>query len=139
METAPDNAVERVQDFPVPVGELWSAVSDEAQLATWLGDELELEVRPGGSGRIVDDGEVRRVVVEDLVDGERLSFTWWTEHVDQRRPGATVAGPPTRVEFVVLPTDTGSRLSVRETAPLSRRGALHLCAPGFRRVAGSRT
>ena len=98
METAPDNAVERVQDFPVPVGELWSAVSDEAQLATWLGDELELEVRPGGSGRIVDDGEVRRVVVEDLVDGERLSFTWWTEHLDQRRPGATVAGPPRGTE-----------------------------------------
>lgn len=129
--------VERVQDFPVPAAALWSAVSDAEQLALWLGDELELDVRPGGVGRLVEDGEVRRVVVEDVVEGERLTFTWWAERTDERRPGSTLAGPPTCVELLVLPTAAGSRLVVRESAPHSTRWALHLCVLGLRCAAGA--
>lgn len=130
-------AVERVQDFPVPAAALWSAVSDAEQLALWLGDGLELDVRPGGTGRVVEDGEVRRVVVEDVVDGERLAFTWWAEHADERRPGSTLAGPPTCVELLVQATATGSRLIVRESAPHSTRWALHLCVLGLHCAAGA--
>ena len=130
-------AIERVAEFPVPAAALWSALSDADQLAAWLGDELELDVRPGGCGRIVEDGEVRRVVVDDVVDGERLSFTWWAEQPDHRRAGTTLAGPPTRVEFVVEPTAAGSRLIVRESAPHSTRWAMHLCVLGLRCSAGA--
>ncbi|MEZ5262686.1 MAG: SRPBCC domain-containing protein [Acidimicrobiales bacterium] len=80
--------MEMIQEFPVPTDELWDAIADADQLGAWLGDELEVDLRPGGQGRLVDDGEVRRLVVEEVTPGERLSFTWWPETptVPGRRP-----------------------------------------------------
>ncbi|MGD9755679.1 MAG: SRPBCC domain-containing protein [Acidimicrobiia bacterium] len=113
--------MEKIQEFPVPTDELWDAIADADQLGAWLGDELEVDLRPGGQGRLVDDGEVRRLVVEEVTPGERLSFTWWPETPDG-------AGPPTTVELVVEPAPAGSRLIVRERAPLSTRWSMHLHA-----------
>jgi uncharacterized protein YndB with AHSA1/START domain len=47
------------------------------------------------------------VRVTELIDGERLAFTWWPEGDD----GAT-----SDVVFTVEETDTGSRLVITETA-----------------------
>lgn len=122
--------MEKVQEFPVPVDELWSAVSDADGLAGWLGDELELDVRPGGQGRVVEDGEVRRIVVEDVDPGRRLSFTWW--------PETPVIGAPTLVDLLVEAAPGGSRLIVRESIPLPSRWATRLCLLGLRVDAGLR-
>ncbi len=123
--------MEKVQDFPVSTEELWQAVSEAEQLAVWLGDEVELEVRPGGRGTVVDDGERRRVVIDEVVDGQRLSFTWWPELDDTARPGRCVAGAPTHVELEVVPLDGGSRLIIRETVPLASRWAMRLALVAF--------
>ncbi len=60
-ETVGPSDVERVEDLPVPPAELWDAVATPDGLAGWLADEVELDVRPGGTGRVRDDGEERVV------------------------------------------------------------------------------
>lgn len=101
--------MERTQDFDVPAEELWEAVTDPGQMG-WLGDEIALDVRPGGTGRITDDGEIREVRV-DTVDGpgHRLSFRWWPEGDEDMA---------SRVDLIVVPRPPGSRLVVRETLPV---------------------
>ena len=101
--------MERTQEFDIPAHELWEAVTDPERMG-WLGDEVALDVRPGGTGRITDDGETREVVVETVDTGRQLSFRWWPEGDEERA---------SRVDLIVIPRPDGSRLVVRETLPAS--------------------
>ncbi|MEZ5412316.1 MAG: SRPBCC domain-containing protein [Acidimicrobiales bacterium] len=100
--------MERTQDFDVPAEELWEAVTDPEQMG-WLGDEVSLDVRPGGTGRITDDGETREVRVDTVDAGRHLSFRWWPEGDEDMA---------SRVDLIVVPRPPGSRLVVRETLPV---------------------
>ena len=40
----------------MPVDDLWRLVADPDGLRLWLGDSVELDVRPGGVGMVRDDG-----------------------------------------------------------------------------------
>ncbi len=113
--------MERSQDFNIPAGDLWEAVVNPERLAGWLGDEVELDVRPGGEGRIVDDGQARQVVVDDVVDGQRLTFTWWPE---------TSATEVSQVELIVVAIPEGSRLVVRETLATASRWNVRMAVLG---------
>jgi hypothetical protein len=104
--------MEQSADFEIGTDELWEAVSDPEQM-DWLGDEVELDLRPGGRGRVVEDGESRRLVVERVDVGRQLSFHWWPE--DDARLIS-------RVDLIVVPRPDGSRLVVRETLALSAGG-----------------
>ena len=91
-------------DLDVDAEELWSLISDPAQLATWLGDEVDLDVRPGGHGVIVDDGVTYDVEVDEVVEGERVSWRW-----------SDGEGTASRVELVVEPDGDAAGLVVTET------------------------
>ena len=72
--------MERSHEFDVPADALWEAVTDPAHLADWLGDEVDIDVVPGGEGRVVDDGEVRHVLVDEVKEVDhRFTFTWWPD------------------------------------------------------------
>lgn len=111
--------MERTQDFDVPAEELWEAVTDPEQMG-WLGEEVSLDVRPGGTGLVVDDGETREVRVDTVDDGRRLSFRWWPEGDEDMA---------SRVDLIVIPRPPGSRLVVRETLPLPVATAGRATAP----------
>lgn len=112
--------MERTQDFDVPAEELWEAVTDPEQMG-WLGDEISLDVRPGGTGRIIDDGEIREVRVDTVDDpGRRLSFRWWPEGDEDMA---------SRVDLIVVPHPPGSRLVVRETVPVPVTATERATAP----------
>jgi uncharacterized protein YndB with AHSA1/START domain len=101
-------AVRRTIDLECSADALWRLVTSPDQLASWLGSDVELELRTGGSGRVVDDdGLARHLRVDELVDGRRLAFTWWPE--DDERAASEVV-------FAIEATDSGSRLLVTETA-----------------------
>jgi uncharacterized protein YndB with AHSA1/START domain len=87
--------------------EVWRAVTEPAELAAWLGDEVELDVRPGGRGRVVDDGVARVVEVDDVQPGHHVSFRWWVD-------GEGEAGA-SQVVITILPSGGPTRLVVRET------------------------
>jgi uncharacterized protein YndB with AHSA1/START domain len=82
----------------------WAALRDPAELATWLADEVEIEVEPGAEGWLrSDDGERCRVTVEEVVEQRRLVLRWFEAE-----------GPETLVELVLDDVPGGTRLVVVE-------------------------
>jgi uncharacterized protein YndB with AHSA1/START domain len=107
----------------VSTGVAWDLLTDRDELATWLGSIAELDLRPGASAVVVEtDGTVRHLVVDAVVAGERIGFTWWTSD----------AGPDeaSHVELVIAEEPEGARVTVTELAPV--RASV---AGGVRRLA----
>jgi len=103
--------VRREEIFAVPLDELWSALTAADRLAAWFANEVELDARPGGNGVFRwADGDERRATVHEVVDGERIAFSW-----------ADRDGVESLVELELEDTDEGTRLVVTETA--TRAGA----------------
>lgn len=110
--------------------EVWRALTDPAWLATWLAEDVELELRPGGEARFTVDGEHRDGWVEEVVAprggaGEaisrgRLAF-WWTRRDE----------PATRVRIsVVGRLDGGTTVRVVESRPLEILDLVGVPLPG---------
>ena len=103
-----DQVVERTVELEASPDDVWRAITEPDELASWFGPEAELDVQPGGRGRFVDDdGVVRHAVVDQVWPGERLVLRWWPEG---EGPGAAASV----VTFVVALTTGGSRLIVTE-------------------------
>lgn len=101
--------VTRTVVLPATPSRVWDAVGAPDRLSRWLGVDIELDVRPGGEGTARDpDGTTRRLVVDDVQPGARLSFSWWPEPRGH--------GPASAVEIDLEPVDGGTRLRVTETA-----------------------
>lgn len=98
--------ITRSVELDAPADEVWRALTEPALLADWL-DVVELDVRPGGEGRIVEpDGAIRRARVDEVEDARRLALCWWPEDG---------SGPVSTVEFELEATPTGTRVVVIET------------------------
>jgi|SRR5215207_6104920 len=106
-----DPVVERRVDLEATPDDVWRALTESEELASWFGPEAELDAQPGGHGRFVDDdGCVRRAVVDQVRTGERLVLRWWPEG-DEPGAGASV------VTFALTPSGSGTRLVVTERLP----------------------
>ena len=101
--------ITRQVDLDTPADELWDMVSDPDQMATWLGDSVDVDLRPGGTGTVVDDGIVRHVHIDEVSESRRLSFTWWES--DDRSTESRV------VLAIGTIADGRSRLTITETLP----------------------
>jgi len=85
--------------------QVWRALTDPDELASWMGGPVEIEVRPGATGTLVDDdGTVRHALIGDVEPERRLSLRWWPDE-----------GAVSEVTFELCPTDKGTRLAVTET------------------------
>lgn len=98
--------ITREEELEASPQEVWRALTEQAILRLWLGEEVELDPRPGGAVRVRDGGEERRGCVEDVDEPRRLAFSW-------AREGEL----PSLVEFELVPAVGGTRLIVTETAP----------------------
>ena len=99
--------ITRRVDFVLSPGELWQLVTSPDALSGWLGDSVDLDLRPSGAGVIVDGDIVRNLRVTEVVDGRRLRFVW-CDRDDPRTPS--------QVTFDVEGDDDGgSRLVITET------------------------
>jgi uncharacterized protein YndB with AHSA1/START domain len=103
-ETQP---VEREVVVPASAEETWQALTDSDQLAEWLGEEAELELRPGGELAIRIGAEDRAGFFEEVDAPNRLVF-WWHE-------GESDAS---RVEIDLVEDPEGTRVRVVESRPL---------------------
>jgi len=71
------SCVTREITLPLDRDDAWEEVAD---LEGWLAEEAEMDLRPGGDGRLrLADGSERRAVVEDVREGERLSWWWFSD------------------------------------------------------------
>ena len=101
--------VTREIELPASPDEIWGQIAESDQLGDWLEADVELEVRPGGSGTFrFADGELRRAMVRDVEPGRRLAFTWWP------LTGGDV-GRATTVTITIEPSEEGSRLRLVES------------------------
>jgi uncharacterized protein YndB with AHSA1/START domain len=110
--------IHRHTELDLSVQELWDLVADPENLADWLGEAVELDLRAGGVGVVRDDGIERHVHVDRVDAGRELAFTWW--HSDD--PATT-----SRVVFEIgeLP-DVSSRLDITETMSVTQAHAARL-------------
>jgi uncharacterized protein YndB with AHSA1/START domain len=109
VEDVTEHVVERQIELEASPEEVWRLVCEPE---TWLADAGSVDLRPGGSGRLVDEGVARRVEVETVDEGARVVFRWWDE--DHGEDGAS------RVEITLRPglgrPSTGpTALAIRET------------------------
>ena len=99
---------EEVVDLEVSLDVAWETISDPRELAQWLGSSVDLDLRPGGRGRIVDDdGTVRDVIVTDVRQGEQVAWHWWSDD-----------GELSSVELRIDELDGHTRLRIVETSLL---------------------
>jgi uncharacterized protein YndB with AHSA1/START domain len=94
-----------------PREDVWRALTEPDELARWFANDVELDARPGGSGRFRwDDGSERRAVVEEVEPGRRFAFRW---------RDASEAEPETLVVLTLHDDPAGTRLSVVEAPAAS--------------------
>jgi uncharacterized protein YndB with AHSA1/START domain len=95
--------IEREIVVDAPRADVWSALTEAERLEDWFASDVELDVRPGGTGVFRwENGEERRAVVEVAEPEELLRLRWEDE-------GA--------VELVLEDADGGTRVLVRESSP----------------------
>jgi uncharacterized protein YndB with AHSA1/START domain len=120
----------------MPVDDLWRLVAEPDGLRLWLGDSVELDVRPGGVGTVRDRGHVddeshadgdgnaagegegdgdgdgivlRHVRVDRVEPAHELAFTWW------RTDDPDTASQASQVVFQLTAVPGGSHLLITET------------------------
>jgi uncharacterized protein YndB with AHSA1/START domain len=99
------DSVTREVTLPVDPDAAWETVTE---LEDWLVEDADLELEPGAEGTVVlEGGEERRAVVEEVEPGERLAFWWWGE-----------GEPATFVELTLAPAVSGTRVVVVESGAL---------------------
>ncbi|MBV9165658.1 MAG: SRPBCC domain-containing protein [Solirubrobacterales bacterium] len=108
-----DVAVRREVILPVDRKTAWAALEDPQELATWLADEVEIEIEVGAQGWLRwEDGEQRHAKVEEVEPGRRIVLRW-----------SESDGPETLVEMVLDDVSEGTRLVVLEL-PVARLEAV---------------
>ena len=120
-----DQAVRREATLPVDRDTAWAALCDADALATWLADEVELEIREGAEGTLRwRTGEERKAVIEEVQERRRIALRWC-------EPG----GEPSIVELTLDDVPGGTRLVVIELPVVSLEvvGALLQTDPGATR------
>jgi len=103
------DTVEREVDLPCAPDEAWEYIIDPA----WLGDDGAMEAVPGAEGKVIDDGEERFLLVEEVVSSKRLVFRW-----------ASFGDPPSRVEIELTPHNEGTKIKITEMPVNVRAQAL---------------
>jgi uncharacterized protein YndB with AHSA1/START domain len=99
--------VEREVLVPASRDRVWEAITDPEEVAQWLAEDAELDLRPGGDLAVRADGTSREGFFEEVSEPERLVF-WWGA------PDAEF----TRVEVKLEEIDEGTRIRVVEARPL---------------------
>jgi uncharacterized protein YndB with AHSA1/START domain len=88
------------------VDEVWRALTERERLTAWFANEVELDLRPGGTGEFRwADGTSREAVVEAVEESALLVFRWREGPDDE-----------SRVEIELAETDRGTSVRVTETA-----------------------
>jgi uncharacterized protein YndB with AHSA1/START domain len=99
-----EQVVRRETILPVDRDAAWAALCDAGELATWLADDVELEIREGAEGTLRwRNGEERHAVIEEVEQRRRIALRWC-------EPG----GEPSIVELTLDDVPGGTRLVVIE-------------------------
>lgn len=92
--------------LPSSPEEVWTALTDPAELEKWFANDVELDVEGGEGVFRWEDGEIRRARLEEVEEGRRFAFTWSDEDDVE-----------TQVAFDLEEVPDGTKLVVTESSP----------------------
>ena len=94
-----------------PVDVVWRVVTEPHQIVQWFSEEAEIDVKPGGHGRLVfGSGESYELHVEAVEPPRRFAFRWVQPQGSIARPDNSML-----VEFTLEPEGSRTRLRVVES------------------------
>jgi uncharacterized protein YndB with AHSA1/START domain len=106
-QVEPTQPVEREIVVPASPEDTWRALTDPELLSEWLGEEADLDLRPGGDLAIRVGAAERDGFFEEVDPPRRLVF-WWREDEAEA----------SRVEIELGEDPDGTRVRVVESRPL---------------------
>ncbi len=102
--------IERTVEIAHPPAKVWAALTTAEGLGAWFGNEVSIDLRPGGSARMSwTDGPTAEMRVERVEEPTVFGFTWQIYGLPEDDPRRTY------VEFTLEPAGTGTRLTVVES------------------------
>jgi uncharacterized protein YndB with AHSA1/START domain len=109
LMTFPDR-IERTVEVAHPPAKVWAALTTAEGLGTWFGNEAKIDLRPGGSASMTwSGGDTADLRIERIEEPAVFGFTWHIYGLPDDDPRRTY------VEFTLVPTSEGTRLTVVET------------------------
>jgi uncharacterized protein YndB with AHSA1/START domain len=113
-----DRVISKRIELKTAPSKVWEALTDYTQFGQWFGVKLTGPFVPGETtrGKITHTGYEHvtfEVVVQKMEHEHMFSFTWHPYAVDPNRDYSHE--PPTRVEFTLQKTATGTLLTVMES------------------------
>src|SRR5207302_7333816 len=101
--------IERELVIDAPVEVVWRTITEPEQIRQWFADRVELQLEPGGRGRMGFEDRALPLVVQAVEPPTRFSFRW--NHPAGEQPAA---GNCTLVEFTLISEGERTRLRVVE-------------------------
>jgi uncharacterized protein YndB with AHSA1/START domain len=102
--------IERTVEVAHPPAKVWAALTTAEGLGTWFGNEAKIDLRPGGSASMTwSGGDTADLRIERIEEPAVFGFTWHIYGLPDDDPRRTY------VEFTLVPTSEGTRLTVVET------------------------
>ena len=99
--------IELTVPIAYPPEKVWAALTRAEDLVPWFGNEVTIDLRPGGSARA--GGPTVEMRVERVEEPAVFGFTWPIYGLPEDDPRRTY------VEFTLEPAGPGTRLTVVET------------------------
>jgi uncharacterized protein YndB with AHSA1/START domain len=101
--------IRREVDLTGTIDDVWPVLSGTDGLEKWLEGSLDVDgdtVTTGATGTFTEpDGTIRHMLIDDVDEGRSVTWTWWTDDVDE---------PPSSVSIVIEPIDDVVRVVVVE-------------------------
>jgi uncharacterized protein YndB with AHSA1/START domain len=102
--------IERVVEIAHPPAKVWAALTTADGLAAWFGNQVRIDLRPGGSARMTwTSGHTADMRIERVEEPTVFGFTWPIYGLPADDPRRTY------VEFTLEPVGAGTRLTVVES------------------------
>src|SRR5580692_6718447 len=102
--------IERTVEIAHPPAKVWAALTTAEGLSAWFGQEVRIDLRPGGSAWMKwDSGPPAGMRVERVEEPTVFGFTWHIYGLPEDDPRRTY------VEFTLRSAGTGTQLTVVES------------------------
>ena len=102
--------IERTVELAHPPHKVWAALTTAEGLGAWFGNQATIDLRPGGSARMMfDGGFTAEMRVERVEEPRVFGYTWPVYGLPADDPRRTY------VEFTLEPAGGGTRLTVVES------------------------
>ena len=102
--------IERTVEIAHPPAKVWAALTTAEGLSAWFGQQVRIDLRPGGSALMKwDNGYTADMRVERVEEPVVFGFTWPIYGLAEDDPRRTY------VEFTLEPAGAGTRLTVVES------------------------